>query len=159
MELVPFSRTSYCKLSIPMCLFDLVQETDRCLTCVRSTTLWLAAKVRGQGQNSTKRGSVSPPLQYLIHPGLSGTRGRPAFVLGCFFCTGLVLKLPGQALIQQQTSRSRSRQAELTKRQDWRNIQNHHDQTCSCSWYYHYSFEWLSGEKDDQVLTNKRIWN
>ena len=68
-----------------MCLFDLVQETDRCLTCVRSTTLWLAAKVRGQGQNSTKRGSVSPPLQYLIHPGLSGTRGRPAFVLGCFF--------------------------------------------------------------------------
>ena len=61
--------------------------------CRRSTradpmTLWLAAKVWGREQKSTKRlentGSVALPQQDLKHPGLSVSRGRPTLGSGYF---------------------------------------------------------------------------
>ena len=46
------------------------------------------AKVRGSGTKILKRweifGSVSTPRQDVKHTGLSGSRGRPAMVSGCF---------------------------------------------------------------------------
>ena len=56
------------------------------------TTLYIyirsVAKVRGWGKNpqkgQKKSGSVSPSQQDVIHPGLSGSRGRPALGSGRF---------------------------------------------------------------------------
>ena len=39
-------------------------------------------KIHKKGRENT--GSVAPPRQDVIHPGLSGSRGRPALGSGCF---------------------------------------------------------------------------
>ena len=48
---------------------------------------WSGTKIHKKGRENA--GLVAPPRQDMIHPGLSGSRGRPALGSGCFLKTGL----------------------------------------------------------------------